>query len=64
MAAPQSLIVFRITFRVAEPAVRAGRLRPCFSANGMTAQGLGERSAATGAGNPVLAEGQFPRSLP
>jgi len=44
----------QLTSRVAEPAVLARHLR--FSANGVTAQGLGGRSAATGAGNSVLAE--------
>ena len=54
MAALLSLIVFRITSRVAEPEARAGRLR--FSANGMTGRRLGGRSEATEAGNPVLAD--------
>ena len=34
----------------------ARHLRFCSSANAVTGQGLGEGSAATGAGNPVLAE--------
>jgi hypothetical protein len=51
------LLPLRITLRVAEPEARAGRLRFCFSANGLTGQGLGEASAASGAGNAVLAEG-------
>ena len=47
-----SITPFHITFRVAEPEVLARHLR--FSANGVTARGLGEVSAANGAGNPVL----------
>ena len=39
------------------PPRRAHRLRPFFSANGVTQQGLGGRSEATEAGNPVLCEG-------
>jgi hypothetical protein len=52
MAALLSLIAFHITFRVAEPEGLARRLPPL--ANGVTDQGLGGRSEATGAGNPVL----------
>ncbi len=54
MAALWSLIAFPLTFRVAEPAARARHLRLCSSANAVTGQGLGGRSEATGAGNPVL----------
>ena len=43
----------QLTFRVAEPEGLARRLP--LLANGVTDQGLGERSVATGAGNPVLA---------
>ena len=43
-----------ITFRVAEPEVLARHLR--FSANGVTARGLGGRNEVTGAGNPVLCD--------
>ena len=53
---------FPLTFRVAEPEGLARHLRP--SANGVTAQGLGGRSEATEAGNPVLTEGQSPVGLP
>ena len=55
--APRLWAGFRLTFRVAEPEVLARHLR--FSANGVTARRLGGRSEATGAGNPVLAEGGF-----
>ena len=48
------LWALRITFRVAEPAAWARHLRLCSSANAVTGQGLGGKSAATGAGNPVL----------
>jgi len=46
-----------ITFRVAEPAGLAHRLRP--SANGVTGQGLGEvtNEVRNVAGNAVLGEG-------
>jgi hypothetical protein len=47
-----SLAALQLTFRVAEPEALARHLR--FSANGVTARGLGEVSAANGAGNPVL----------
>ncbi|MBI1928068.1 hypothetical protein HYR99_27970 [Candidatus Poribacteria bacterium] len=43
--------------RVYEPATRARRLRLCFSANGMTGQGLDAESEANEAGNPVLGAG-------
>ena len=59
MATLLSLIAFRITFRVAEPAGLARRLPPL--ANGVTDQGLGGRSEATGAGNPVLYEVMAPK---
>ena len=51
---------FRLTFRVAEPAAWARHLRLCSSANGVTGQGLGEvtNEVRSGAGKPVLAEGQ------
>ena len=57
LAALLSLTVFHITFQVAEPAGLAHRLRP--PANGVTGQGLGEGSAATGAGNLVLGDVGF-----
>ena len=56
------MVPLRLTFRVAEPEVLARHLRP--SANGVTDQGLGERNEVTGAGNPVLYEGQLPRAYP
>ena len=54
-----ALATFHLTFRVAEPAAWARHLRFCPSANAVTRQGLGERSAATEAGNPVLYEGRL-----
>jgi len=48
---------FQLTFRVAEPEGLARRLPPL--ANGVTDQGLGGRSEATGAGNPVLCDVGF-----
>ena len=54
MAALFLLLAFPLTFLVAEPEGLARHLRFCSSANCVTDQGLGERSAATGAGNPVL----------
>ena len=50
MAALLSLTAFQLTFRVAEPEGLARRLP--LLANGVTDQGLGGRSAATGAGTP------------
>ena len=61
MAAILSLAVLHITFRVAEPEGLARRLP--LLANGVTDQGLGGRSAATGAGNPVLADVAFTPGL-
>ena len=62
MAALLSLTAFQLTFRVAEPEGLARRLPPL--ANGVTDQGLGGRSEATGAGNPVLCAVQLPPHLP
>ena len=45
-------MLFQLTSRVAEPEGLARHLH--FSANGVTARGLGEESAANEAGNPVL----------
>jgi hypothetical protein len=56
------LAPFHLTFRVAEPAGLAHRLRP--SANGVTGQGLGVVSVANGAGNPVLYAVQPHRACP
>ena len=53
---------FRLTSRVAEPAVTARHLR--FSSNGVTAQGLGGRSEATGAGNQVLVSAYLKTHIP
>ena len=54
-----SLAALHITVRVAEPAGLARCLPPL--ANGVTDQGLGERNEVTGAGNPVLCDGQSHR---
>ena len=57
-----SVVPLRLTFRVAEPEGLARRLP--FLANGVTGRGLGEGNEVTGAGNPVLYEGQLPRAYP
>jgi hypothetical protein len=62
MAALLSLTAFQLTVRVAEPEGLAHCLR--FSANSVTGQGLGERSEATGAGNPVLGVVWLTRQAP
>ena len=64
MAAILSLTAFHITFRVAEPAVLGMAFAPLPSANAVTRQGLGEVSAANGAGKPVLYDGQPHRACP
>ena len=56
MAALLSLTAFQLTSRVAEPEGLARRLP--LLANGVTDQGLGGRSEATEAGNPVLCDGR------
>ncbi len=57
-------LAFHLTFRVAEPAGTARRLR--FSANDVTDQGLGEATneVRSVAGKPVLCDGPSPRRLP
>ena len=49
----QLALACRLTFRVAEPEVLGATFA---QANGVTRRGLGGRSEATGAGNPVLAD--------